>query len=139
MRRAEAIPSLMDELHLKFPSALESTLDRLRQANLTLWIITKGDLLRQAMKLAGLPYVAAFHVVEIVDRKNATTYANLLATNRYSPAELTMVGDRYFEDYSPCLATRSARHTRASRLRACYRSSRETYARLPHPSLQNHR
>jgi hypothetical protein len=28
MRRAEAIPSLMDELHLKLPSALESTLDR---------------------------------------------------------------------------------------------------------------
>ena len=103
MRRAEALPALMHELHLKFPSALENTLDRLRQADLTLWIITKGDLLRQAMKLAALPYIAAFDVVEIVDHKNATTYANLLATNRCSPAELTMVGDRFSEDIAPVL------------------------------------
>jgi hypothetical protein len=57
----------------------------------------------QAMKLACFPFLDRFGMVEIVDRKNAATYARIAAANGCAPAPLTMVGDRFFEDVGPVM------------------------------------
>jgi putative hydrolase of the HAD superfamily len=99
--QVEAIPQCMDWLTLRCPPGLESALTRLQEAGHALWIITHGDLIRQAMKLACFPFLDRFGMVEIVDRKNAATYARIAAANGCAPAALTMVGDRFFEDVGP--------------------------------------
>ena len=70
--QVEAIPQCMDWLTLRCPPGLESALTRLQEAGHALWIITHGDLIRQAMKLACFPFLDRFGMVEIVDRKNAS-------------------------------------------------------------------
>jgi putative hydrolase of the HAD superfamily len=97
----DAIPQCTAWLTLRCPPGLDAALSLLRQGGHTLWIITKGDLVRQAIKLACFPFLDRFDVVEIVDAKNAATYARLAAANGCAPAALTMVGDRFFEDVAP--------------------------------------
>jgi putative hydrolase of the HAD superfamily len=99
--QVQAIPQCMNWLILRCPPGLESALARLQDTGRALWVITQGDLIRQAMKLASFPFLDRFDVVEIVDRKNARTYARIAAANGCAPAALTMVGDRFFEDVAP--------------------------------------
>ena len=42
-------------------------------------------LIKQAIKLSCFPHLDAFDVVEIVDRKNTATYAQVLAANGCAP------------------------------------------------------
>jgi len=100
-RRAEKVPNLLRELKLELASGLELALQTVRDAGHRLWIITKGDLLRQAMKLAAFPLDTAFENIEIVQRKNVATYARVLAAQGCHPSTLTMIGDRFFEDIAP--------------------------------------
>lgn len=103
VRTAEMLPPLMRDLSLKLAEGVETVLARLRSEPIDLWLITKGDLLRQAIKLAAFPHVDAFSAVEIVSRKNAAAYGAVLAENDCSPDRFTMVGDRFFEDIAPVL------------------------------------
>jgi FMN phosphatase YigB (HAD superfamily) len=86
---------------LALPAWIEPTLQQLKQAGYALWIITKGDLIRQAIKLSCFPFLNAFEVVEIVERKDAALYRRVLADNSCSPAGFTMVGDCFREDIVP--------------------------------------
>ena len=102
-RRAEGVPGLLHELKLELAPGLEPALQTLRDVGHRLWIITKGDVLRQAMKLAAFPLDAAFDHIEIVQRKNVATYSRVLAARSSVPGALTMVGDSFFEDVVPPL------------------------------------
>lgn len=57
----------------------------LKRAGYALWLIAKGDLIRQAIKLSCFPFLNRFEVVEIVDRKNACVYRRVLAANSCPP------------------------------------------------------
>jgi putative hydrolase of the HAD superfamily len=97
----DAIPGLIESLNLRFPPGLESALDAVAQDGQPLWLITKGDLIRQAIKLCCFPFLDRFDVVEIVERKDTATYARLLAAHDRAPSALTMIGDAFFEDVLP--------------------------------------
>jgi putative hydrolase of the HAD superfamily len=101
--QVEAIPQCMEWLKLQCPRGLDRALARLKRDGHALWIITKGDLIRQAIKLSSFLLLDQFDVVEIVDRKNAAIYTRVLADNGCPPAALTMVGDAFFEDVAPVL------------------------------------
>jgi putative hydrolase of the HAD superfamily len=100
-RQVDAIPQCLHWLKLQSPPGLDRVLMQLKQAGYALWIITMGDLIRQALKLAHFPLVDHFDVLEIVDRKDAATYRRVLAENGARPAALTMVGDAFLEDVAP--------------------------------------
>ncbi len=99
--QVEAIPSCAEWLTLRCPAGLDTALRSLQRRGHTLWIVTKGDLIRQAIKLSCFPFLDRFRLVEIVDRKDVSTYARLLAANGVAPADLTMVGDTFREDVIP--------------------------------------
>jgi FMN phosphatase YigB (HAD superfamily) len=88
-------------LNLRYRSGSERVLERLKGAGYALWLITKGDLIRQAIKLSCVPFLNLFEVVEIVDRKNLAAYRRVLAANHCRPSALTMVGDAFWEDVAP--------------------------------------
>jgi putative hydrolase of the HAD superfamily len=96
-----AIPEMTRALTLRYPKGLEGVLEGVKRAGYGLWLITKGDLVRQAIKLSCFPLLNLFDVVEIVDRKSVPTYRRLLAANHCSPSALTMVGDAFWEDVVP--------------------------------------
>jgi putative hydrolase of the HAD superfamily len=97
----DAVPGLIASLNLRFPPGLEHALDRIGQNGQALWIITMGDLVRQAIKLCCFPFLDRFDVVEIVERKDAASYMRILAMHGSAPSALTMVGDAFFEDVVP--------------------------------------
>jgi putative hydrolase of the HAD superfamily len=97
----DAVPGLIASLNLRFPHGLEHALDRIGQNGHALWIITMGDLVRQAIKLCCFPFLDRFDVVEIVERKDAATYIRVLAAHGSAPPALTMVGDAFLEDVVP--------------------------------------
>jgi putative hydrolase of the HAD superfamily len=99
--QVDAIPQCMHWLKLQSPPGLERVLTQLKQAGHALWIITMGDLIRQAIKLSCFPLIDHFDVIEIVERKNAATYQRVLVENGAARAALTMVGDAFFEDVVP--------------------------------------
>ena len=99
--QVEAVPEMARALNLRHPKGIEDMLERLKRAGYAIWLITKGDLIRQAIKLSCFPLVNLFDVVEIVDRKNVSTYRRVLAANGCLPSALTMVGDAYWEDVIP--------------------------------------
>jgi putative hydrolase of the HAD superfamily len=96
-----AIPEMTRALTLRYPQGLEGVLERVKRAGYALWLITKGDLVRQAIKLSCFPFLNLFDVVEIVDRKSAPTYRRVLAANHCPASALTMVGDAFWEDVVP--------------------------------------
>jgi putative hydrolase of the HAD superfamily len=99
--QVEAIPDLAASLKLRLPHGLDRALDRLTQSGYALWIVTKGDLIRQAIKLSCFPLIGAFEVVEIVERKNTAAYTRVLAAQGRAPSSLTMVGDAFWADVAP--------------------------------------
>jgi putative hydrolase of the HAD superfamily len=99
--QVEAIPEMTRALNLRYRSGSERVLERLKGAGYALWLITKGDLIRQAIKLSCVPFLNLFDVVEIVDRKNLATYRRVLAANHCRASALTMVGDAFWEDVVP--------------------------------------
>jgi putative hydrolase of the HAD superfamily len=99
--QVEAVPEMARALNLRYPEGVEGVLECLKRAGHPLWLITKGDLVRQAIKLSCFPFVNLFDVIEIVDRKNAAAYRDVLAANDCPPSALTMVGDAFWEDAVP--------------------------------------
>jgi putative hydrolase of the HAD superfamily len=96
--QVDSIPQCMDWLTLRCAPGLEAVLTGLRAQGHALWLITKGDLIKQAIKLSCFPYLDLFDVIEIVDRKDVGVYRDVLAANGSAPAALTMVGDAFLED-----------------------------------------
>jgi putative hydrolase of the HAD superfamily len=101
--QVEAIPRCMQWLTLRCPAGTERALAQLKARGHALWLITKGDLIRQAIKLSCFPHLDQFEVIEIVDRKDAAVYRRVLADNGCAPSALIMVGDAFFEDVAPVL------------------------------------
>jgi putative hydrolase of the HAD superfamily len=99
--QVNCVPQCAEWLTLRCPPKLDRALHRLKTAGYALWIITKGDLIRQAIKLSCFPHLDAFDVVEIVDGKDVATYKRLLAANGCAPSALTMIGDCFREDIVP--------------------------------------
>jgi putative hydrolase of the HAD superfamily len=99
--QVQAVPEMARALNLRHPKGVEGVLEHLKRAGHPLWLITKGDLIRQAIKLSCFPLVNLFDVVEIVDRKNAATYRAVLAANDCPSSAFTMVGDAFWEDAVP--------------------------------------
>lgn len=75
-----------------------------RARNVTLMLITKGDLFDQESKLARSGLAELFHVVEIVSEKNADTYARVLARHGHVPEQVVMVGNSVRSDILPMIA-----------------------------------
>jgi putative hydrolase of the HAD superfamily len=69
--------------------------------NYQLMVITKGDLLDQEAKLARSGLGDYFSAVEIVSRKDRTTYQNILNRRQISPNEFMMVGNSLKSDILP--------------------------------------
>jgi putative hydrolase of the HAD superfamily len=103
LAQVAAIPEMADGLNLRCAKGVERVLDGLKHAGYALWLITKGDLIRQAIKLSCFPFLNRFEVVEIVDRKNASVYRRVLAANSCPPDMFTMVGDGFPDDIMPVL------------------------------------
>lgn len=101
LAQVAAIPEMAVALNLRCANGVERVLDRLNQSGYVLWLITKGDLIRQAIKLSCFPFLNRFEVVEIVDRKNAFAYRRVLAANGCRPDMFTMVGDGFWDDIMP--------------------------------------
>jgi FMN phosphatase YigB (HAD superfamily) len=101
LAQVEAIPEMTRALNQRYPKGIERVLERVKRAGYELWLITKGDLVRQAIKVSCFPFLHLFDVVEIVDRKDAPTYRRLLTANHCPPSGLTMVGDAFWEDVVP--------------------------------------
>lgn len=102
-RQVEALPQVARELKLEPAPGIHGLLTKLSQDGHELWIITKGDFVRQAIKLACFPAIGAFSVIEIVSKKSAVTYKQILADRRTIPADFAMVGDRLRDDILPPL------------------------------------
>ncbi|MBX9633438.1 MAG: HAD family hydrolase [Magnetospirillum sp.] len=81
-----------------------AAVDAVRARNITLMLITKGDLFDQESKLARSGLAELFHVVEIVSEKDAHTYARLLARHGIAPEQAVMVGNSVRSDILPMLA-----------------------------------
>jgi putative hydrolase of the HAD superfamily len=99
----DAVPDLTGDLDLRPAPGLPHVLDRLAEAGYALWIITRGDLLRQAIKLACFPLASRFDFVEIVKAKNVATYQRIFAEQECSPQDVIMVGDSFADDIVPPL------------------------------------
>jgi putative hydrolase of the HAD superfamily len=68
-----------------------------------LMLLTKGDLFDQEAKLARSGLGEQFHAVEIVSKKDARTYATILARHGVAPDEFLMVGNSVKSDVLPAL------------------------------------
>jgi putative hydrolase of the HAD superfamily len=72
-------------------------------ARFDLMLITKGDLLDQETKLARSGLGSYFKSIEIVSRKDALTYQNILNRHQISPEKFLMVGNSLRSDILPVL------------------------------------
>ena len=68
-----------------------------------LWIITKGDVIRQAIKLARLKQCRAFSRIEIVPHKTMAVYRRILAGADVESSRFLMIGDAFTQDILPVL------------------------------------
>ncbi len=68
-----------------------------------LMLLTKGDLFDQEAKLARSGLGEHFHAVEIVSKKDAQTYATILARHAVAPTEFLMVGNSLKSDVLPAV------------------------------------
>jgi putative hydrolase of the HAD superfamily len=68
-----------------------------------LMLLTKGDLFDQESKLARSGLGEHFHAVEIVSKKDARTYATILARHAVAAEEFLMVGNSLKSDVLPAL------------------------------------
>jgi putative hydrolase of the HAD superfamily len=69
-----------------------------------LMLITKGDLLDQTTKVESSGLASFFAIVEVVNDKNAETYASILDKYRVDPHHFLMVGNTIRSDVYPVLA-----------------------------------
>jgi putative hydrolase of the HAD superfamily len=68
-----------------------------------LMLLTKGDLFDQESKLARSGLGEHFHAVEIVSKKDARTYATILARHAVAPEEFLMIGNSLKSDVLPAV------------------------------------
>lgn len=66
-----------------------------------LFIITKGDLMAQEMKISQSKLAPFFEATEIVSEKDVSTYTRLFNRNNIDPTELLMVGNSVKSDILP--------------------------------------
>ena len=69
-----------------------------------LMLITKGDLLDQTTKVESSGLASFFSIVEVVNDKNAETYASILEKYHVDPHHFLMVGNTIRSDVHPVLA-----------------------------------
>jgi putative hydrolase of the HAD superfamily len=69
----------------------------------TLWLITKGDLRDQQIKLTRSGLAEHFAAIEIVPEKSVETYRDLLARHGVAPQKFLMVGNSLRSDILPVL------------------------------------
>jgi putative hydrolase of the HAD superfamily len=67
-------------------------------------LITKGDLLDQTNKVESSGLASFFSIVEVVNDKNAETYASILEKHKVDPHHFLMVGNTIRSDVHPVLA-----------------------------------
>ncbi len=68
-----------------------------------LWLVTKGDLLDQQLKLAASGLGGYFEHVEVLSEKHPDSYRTMLAGRRLEPANFLMVGNSLRSDILPVL------------------------------------
>lgn len=78
-------------------------IDALRDLDLGLIAITKGDLWHQESKIAASGLADMFDGVEIVSEKDTATYGRILSTRGIDPKEFCMVGNSVRSDVLPVI------------------------------------
>jgi putative hydrolase of the HAD superfamily len=101
--QVEALPDLAGRLDIRPAQDLAETIDLFQRAGHPLWIITKGDLVRQAIKLAVFGHAHQFSRIEIVSRKTKACYASLLASCNLDARQFIMIGDSFTDDVLPVI------------------------------------
>lgn len=103
MEQVEALPDLARALTVEATEGLDKALTALSLSGSALWIITKGDLIRQAIKLAKFGESHRFSRIEIVSRKTPAAYRHILDKANLAPRRFTMIGDAFSHDVLPVL------------------------------------
>jgi putative hydrolase of the HAD superfamily len=103
LAQVEALPELASTLKIETPRGLDDALSRFSHAGYALWIITKGDVVRQAIKLARFGQSQRFSRIEIVPRKSAAAYKDILDRAGVAPRRFLMIGDAFTQDILPVL------------------------------------
>jgi putative hydrolase of the HAD superfamily len=93
----------MVESPLELIVGARDTLERLHRRGHCLWLITKGDLFDQEMKVARSGLAALFERIEIVAEKDVPTYRRILQHAGIEPTQFTMVGNSLRSDVLPVL------------------------------------
>lgn len=115
LEQVDALPDLCASLEIA-PSPHIEHVEALGRSGREIWIVTKGDLVRQAIKLARFGRAHRFARIEMVPRKNKAAYRSILKNASVDPRRFTMVGDSLAEDVIPVLRTgASAVHVPAGR------------------------
>lgn len=96
-----ALGRAMVESPLELMVGARDTLERLRSQGHCLWLITKGDLFDQEMKIARSGLKNLFDRIEIVAEKDVPTYRRILERGGIEPARFTMVGNSLRSDVIP--------------------------------------
>ena len=84
--------------------SVRETIEELRAAGSSIWLITKGDLFDQESKIARSGLEPLFDRIEIVSEKNQATYRRLLDLHGVEVSEFLMVGNTLRSDVLPVLA-----------------------------------
>ena len=103
MEQVQALPDLARALKVHPADGLDKALTALSLSGAALWIITKGDPIRQAIKLARFGQSHRFSRIEIVSRKTPAAYRHILDQASLAPSRFTMVGDAFSHDVLPVL------------------------------------
>ena len=98
-----ALPDLAQGLRIEPAKGLDEALAAFRDAGYVLWIITKGDVIRQAIKLASFGQCHRFSRVEIVSEKTVAAYRRILSNAGIEPSRFLMIGDAFNQDILPVL------------------------------------
>ncbi|MDB5595158.1 MAG: haloacid dehalogenase [Hyphomicrobiales bacterium] len=103
LAEVETLPELAGTLKIEPTADVDEALDRFSEAGHVLWIITKGDVVLQSIKLARFAQCHRFSRIEIVPRKTAPTYRRILAAAGVEPGRFLMIGDALTQDVLPVL------------------------------------
>lgn len=101
LNHVEALPKLAEALNIKRVSGLDEALSRFGDAGFAIWIITKGDVVRQAIKLARFGQCHRFSRIEIIPCKSAAAYRDILRKSGVDPGRFLMIGDAFTQDVLP--------------------------------------
>jgi putative hydrolase of the HAD superfamily len=103
LAQVEALPKIAATLKIDPARGLEEALECFSNAGHALWIITKGDVVRQAIKLARFGKWQRFSRIEIVPHKTVAAYRSILGNAGVEPNHFLMIGDTLTHDVLPVL------------------------------------